>query len=228
VAEADRKTEIRLTPRAVFASTIPDVSENVQLPEKGFGFEKPEDTLGRKVVKWLPLFAVGVFLAGGIAFTIAYFGNTSHVKHPGVRPGKPVDASKTPPTVPVPKTARHVAGEYIITAMTRQNLAKSWALTHPSLKKGYTKKEWLTGTIPVQYFPAKAIAGASFKVQWSHPNDVLLNVYVFAKPKSGVKSQSFFIELKPVGTGVHKRWLVSYVAPSSGAVTVPNVGAGAG
>jgi hypothetical protein len=205
------------------------VSESdVQLPEKGFGFEKQEATLGRKVGKWLPLVAVGVFLAGAIAFLIAYFGNTSNATHPGTRPGTPKDASKTPPTVPVPKTARHVAGEYIITAMTRQNLARSWALTHPELRKGYTKKEWLTGTIPVQYFPKKAIAGASFKVQWSHPNDVLLNVYVFAKPKSGVKSQSFFIELKPVGTGAAKQWKVSYVAPSSGAVTVPNVGAGAG
>ena len=210
------------------ASTMGDVSENVQLPEKGFGFEKPEDTLGRKVAKWLLPVAIGVFLVGGIAFTIAYFGNTSHVKHPSVRPGNPVDASKTPPTVPVPKTARHVAGEYIITAMTRTNLAKSWALTHPELRKGYTKKEWLTGTIPVQYFPKKAIAGASFKVEYSHPNDVMLNVYVFAKPKSGVNSQSFFIGLKPVGSGANKQWKVYYVAPSSGAEIVPNVGAGAG
>src|SRR5438477_622522 len=209
------------------ASTMGDVSEtDVQLPEKGFGFEKPEDTLRRKVGKWLPLVAVGVFLAGAIAFTIAYFGNTSHVTHPGTRPGKPLDASKNPPNVAVPKTARHVAGEYIITAMTRQNLAKSWTLTHPDLRKGYTRKEWLSGTIPVQYFPAKAIAGASFKVEYSHPNDVMLNVYVFAKPKSGVKSQPFFIGLKPIGTGANKQWKVYYVAPSGNGFAVPNVGAG--
>ena len=112
----------------------------------------------------------------------------------------------------------------IVTAMTRQNLPLAWKLTYPSLRAGYTYKQWLTGTIPVQYFPAKAMAGASFEVQWSHPNDVMLNVYVFAKPKSGVKSQTFFVELKPVGKGKAKRWLVSYVAPSSGAYVVPSSG----
>ena len=197
---------------------------SVETQEKGFGFEPTEDTLARRITKILPFVAALVFVAGGIAFLIAYYGNTSHTKYPGVRAGKPVDNSKTPPTVPVPKAARYVAGKYIVTTMTRQNLALSWKLTHPSLRTGYTYKQWLTGTIPVQYFPAKAIAGASFEVQWSHPNDVMLNVEVFAKPKSGVKTQSFFIELKPVGTGKAKRWLVSYVVPSSGAYIVPNAG----
>ncbi len=197
---------------------------SVETQQKGFGFEPTENTLGKRITKILPFVAALVFVAGGIAFLIAYYGNTSHTKYPGVRPGKPVDVSKTPPTVPVPKTARYVAGKYIVTAMTRQNLPLAWKLTHPSLRAGYTYKQWLTGTIPVQYFPAKAMAGASFEVQWSHPNDVMLNVYVFAKPKSGVDSQTFFVELKPVGTGKAKRWLVSYVAPSSGAVNTPNAG----
>jgi len=195
---------------------------SAEIQEKGFGFEPTENTLGRRITKILPFVAALVFVAGGIAFLAAYYRNTSHVTHPGVRPGKPVDASKVLPTVPVPKTARHVAGQYIVTAMTRQNLPLSWKLTHPSLKKGYTYKEWLTGTIPVQYFPAKAIAGASFLVYWSHPNNVMLNVEVFAKPNSGVTTQSFYIQLKPVGQGKAKRWLVSYVAPSSGAYTVPS------
>ncbi len=209
-----------------------DVSQaehtDAKLPEKGFGFEKQEETFGRRVAKIAPFVAALVFVAGGIAFLIAYFGNTSDVTHPSPRPGKPVDVSVTPPTVPVPKRARYIAGKYIITAMTRQNLPLSWKLTHPELRKGYTYKEWLTGTIPVQYFPPKAIAAASFRVRWSHPKDVMLDVYIFAKAKSGVKSQSFLIELKPVGTAAHKDWKVSYVAPSSGAVVVPNVGAGAG
>jgi len=197
---------------------------DVQLPEKGFGFERTEDTFGRRVGRWLPYVAGLVFVAGGIAFLIAYFGNTSHIHYAPLRAGTPQNNAGTPPTVPVPKEARYVAGKYIITAMTRQNLPASWKLTHPELRQGMTYKQWLTGNIPVQYFPPKALAGASFKVQWSHPNDVMLNVYVFAKPHSGVQSQSFFIELKPVG----KQWKVSYVMPSSGAVMVPNVGGGAG
>jgi hypothetical protein len=190
-----------------------------------FAGTKPQPSFGRQVSKWLPYVAALVFVAGGIAFLIAYYGNTSHVTHPGTRPGKPVDLSKNPPTVPVPKKARLVAAEYIVSTMARKNLAKSWTLTHPSLKQGYTRKEWLTGNIPVQFYPASAVDAASFKVQYSHPNDVLLDVYIFSKDKN-VKTQSFFIELKPVGAGAAKQWKVSYVAPSSGAVLVPSNGAG--
>ena len=78
----------------------------------------------------------------------------------------------------------------------------------------------------MQYFPRKDFGGASYKVQWSHPNDVLLDVYVFAKPKQATLSQAFFVELKPVGTGENKRWLVSYVAPNGGAVNTPQLATG--
>jgi hypothetical protein len=191
-----------------------------------FAATKPEQTLGRRVTKALPYLAALVFVAGGVAFLIAYFGNTSDVTHPGTRPGTPVDASKNPATVPVPKGAKTVAAQYVLATMTRKDMALSWTLTHPELKAGYTRKEWLTGNIPVQFFPPKAFAGASYKVQWSHPNDVLLNVYLFAKPKMATLSQAFFIELKPVGTGASKRWLVSYVAPNGGALNTPNLGSG--
>lgn len=198
-------------------STIDDVGE--------FAGTKPQPTLGRKVTKVLPYVAALVFVAGGIAFLIAYYRNTSPITHPGTRAGTPVDLSKNPPTVPLPKKARYVAGQYIVATMARTNLPLSWKLTHPSLKKGYTYKEWLTGNIPVQYYPAEAVGAASFRIEYSHPNDVLLDVYVFSKDKK-VKTQSFYIELKPVGTGKAKHWLVSYVAPSSGALTVPSADSG--
>jgi hypothetical protein len=191
-----------------------------------FAATKPQQTFGRRVTKALPYLAALVFVAGGIAFLIAYFGNTSDVKHPGTRPGQPVDASKIPATVPVPKAAKTVAAQYVLAAMTRQDLPLSWKLTHPELKAGYTYKEWLTGNIPVQPFPAKAFAAASYKVQWSHPDDVMLDVYVFAKPHKATLSQAFFIELKPVGTRAGKHWLVSYVAPNGGAVNTPQLGSG--
>jgi hypothetical protein len=191
-----------------------------------FAATKPQRTLGRRVTKVLPYVAALVFVSGGIAFLITHFANTAHVKTPATSAGKGIDASKVAPTVPVPKGAQTVAGKYVVTAMTRQNLPLAWKLTHPSLKAGYTYKQWLTGNIPVQFFPPKAFAGASYKVEWSHPNDVLLNVYVFAKPKLAALSQAFYIELKPTGTGASKRWLVSYVAPSGGGQNRPELGSG--
>ena len=47
----------------------------------------------------------------------------------------------------------------------------------------------------------------------------LLNVYIFGKPAS--LSQAYFIELKPVGQGANKRWLVSDNVPNGGAQNVP-------
>ena len=184
-----------------------------------FAASKPEPTLGRKVTRYLPYAAALVLVAGGIAFLITYFGNTAHVTHPKTPPGAVVDASKTPPTVPVPKDAKSVAGQYILSAMTRQNLPLAWKLTHPKLKAGYTYKQWLSGNIPVQFFPPKAFKGATYRVTWSHPNDVMLDVYIFGKPAD--LSQAFFVELNPVGTGAGKRWLVSYVAPHGGGENVP-------
>jgi hypothetical protein len=186
-----------------------------------FAATKPgPQTRGQRITKVLPYVAALVLVAGGIAFLIAYFGtNTAHETVPKTPPGAVVDNSKTPANVPVPNEAKSVAAEYITSGMTRQNLPLSWKLTHPSLKQGYTYKQWLTGNIPVQFFPRKAFNGATYKVQWSHPNDVMLNVYIFGKPAS--LSQAFFIELKPVGEGSNKRWRVSYIVPNGGAQNVP-------
>jgi hypothetical protein len=186
-----------------------------------FAATKPgPPTLGRRIQKALPYAAALVLVAGGIAFLIAFFGtNTAHETTPKTPPGPGIDASKTPRTVPVPDAAKTVAAKFITSAMTRQNLPLSWKLTHASLKQGYTYKQWLTGNIPVQYFPRKAFDGATYKVQWSHPNDVMLNVYIFGKPAR--LGQAFFVELKPAGTGEKKRWLVSYVVPNGGAQNVP-------
>jgi len=185
-----------------------------------FAATKPgPPTTGRRIQKALPYAAALVLVAGGIAFLIAFFGNTAHEATPKTPPGAVVDNSVAPKNVPVPDGAKTVAAKYITSAMTRQNLPLSWKLTHPSLKKGYTYKEWLTGNIPVQFFPRKAFAGASYKVQWSHPNDVMLDVYVFGKPAS--LGQAFFVELKPVTTDGKKKWLVSYVVPNGGAQNVP-------
>ena len=146
---------------AVFVRTVLASEKSRLHSDVGeFAATKPEQTFGRKVTKALPYVAALVFVAGGIAFLIAYFGNTSNVNAPGTRPGKPVDASKTPPTVPVPKGAQTVAAKYVIATMTRQNLPLSWKLTHPELKNGYTRKEWLTRQHPGAVLPARKTSAA--------------------------------------------------------------------
>ena len=194
-----------------------------------FAATKPAPpTLGRRITKALPYVAALVFVAGGIAFLIAYYGNTAHPQPVTTKQtGRSIDNSGVPKNVAVPKAAKIAAGEFILNAMTRSNLAKAWTYLHPDFKKQneVTRKEWMTGNIPVDFFPKNALAGVTYNVEWSHPGDVLLNTYVLGKGKQASLSQSFFVELKPLGKGAKKRWLVAYEAPSSGARNVPALGA---
>ena len=80
-----------------------------------------------------------------------------------------------------------------------------------------TKREWLTGNIPVVYYPAKAIETATFKVDESYPDEAILEVALLPKESTKVKPQIFFIGLKKTGS----RWRVSYWVPRA-APAVPN------
>src|SRR5512132_360377 len=171
--------------------------------------------------KALPWVAGAVLVAGVIAFSTVYLFDT----------GTSVDAKITvretgPAVVPAQQAsvvldpaARKVAGRFILTAVTRQHLAESYALTHPELRQGMSLKEWLTGNIPVQYYPADAIDTATFKIDESHPTDAVLEVALVPKNGAGVKPQIFFIGLKKV----KGKWLVNYWAPRS-TIVAPSTG----
>ena len=119
--------------------------------------------------------------------------------------------------VPLDTEARRVAGRFILTAVARENLGESYDLVHPELRQGMTRREWLTGNIPVVYYPAKAIETATFKVDESYPDEAILEVALLPKDSAKVKPQIFFIGLKK--TGAH--WRVSYWVPRA-APAVPN------
>ena len=80
------------------------------------------------------------------------------------------ETTKTYTAADLPKGVQKVAGEFILAAAGREDLAKAWKLTHPELRAqcGCTYKQWLTGDIPVQYYPSKDISTASFEVERHH------------------------------------------------------------
>jgi hypothetical protein len=164
-----------------------------------------------------------VLVAGIVAFTIAYFGNTSDSADEAspAGPAQPVEQQK--PTVPVDKAARIVAGEFILNAVQRdvplaqmkKQLAKAWSLVNPESDLmdcgGHrcTYKEWLSGNIPVQPYPAKALDTASFAIEESYPDQVVLQVALLPKDGSEVPGQIFWISLlKKNG-----KWLVDEWSP---------------
>ena len=131
-----------------------------------------------------------------------------------------VQSPATRNTVPLPSAVRRAAGEFILSTVTRENLAKGWTLVHPDLKAecACTRAEWLTGNIPIQPYPGDALEDASFSIEESYENEAVLQVALLPKAGSKVQSEIFWIGLKAVGAGPARKWLVYYWAPR---VTIP-------
>ena len=168
-----------------------------------------------------------VLVAGVVAVTIAYFGNTAESRDTPLsnQPAQGVETQA--PTVALDTRARVVAGEFILTAVQRdvpraqlrKNMAKAWDLTAPGSEVRFcgdhacTYAEWLTGEVAIVPYPAGSIDKASFSIEESHQNSVYLEVALLPKDGAKVESQIFKIGLRAVGTGKNKRWLVEYWAP---------------
>ena len=76
-----------------------------------------------------------VLVAGIVAFAVAYVGNTADSVDTPVRGSEPVpnpSGTATPTAVPLDRRARVVAGEFILSAVTREDLPKAWKLMHPN------------------------------------------------------------------------------------------------
>ena len=157
-----------------------------------------------------------VLVAGLVAGAVTWIGDTGASQETPLS-DKPAQVFTPRKQVPLDAEARRVAGRFILTAVAREDLAESYDLTHPELRQGMSRKEWLTGNIPVVYYPAKAIETATFKIDESYPDEAILEVALLPKDSSGVRPQIFFIGLKRSAA----RWQVYYWVPRA-APAVPN------
>lgn len=168
---------------------------------------------------WLSVLS-GVVLAAGVAAVLVVFvGNTGRKIETPVS-NKPAQVYKTPKAVPLEPAARVVAGRFIQTAVVRKNLAEAWRLAGPQLRAGLSYKEWLTGNIPVVPYLA-AIGKAPIKVDHSYRDDALIEVLLLPAPGVKAKSQFFFMQLKAIGTGANRHWVVESWVPRAN-IAVPN------
>jgi hypothetical protein len=177
------------------------------------------------------LFSALVLVAGIVAVGVVL---ASREDEPTVRPagsGLNLDQADTvldepppPPASKVPSAAKQTAGEFILAAAGREDLPKAWKLTHPSLRDqcGCSYREWLTGNIPVQFFPVGELDLASFYVDELTPKSVVLIVALLPEEGSKLKPASFYIGLKKEGPA-SQPWLVDYWAPAGG-MPVPAAG----
>lgn len=165
-----------------------------------------------------------VLVAGIIAAAVTFIGRGSSDSGASPQPVQPARPVQQQPEgsgdqVPVDRRARVVAGEFILSAVTRENLPKAWRITDPTSvlrqcgERACTYKEWLTGNIPVVPYEGAAIDKASFAVTESRPDHVVLEVALLPKDGVKVRGQIFFIGLRAVGAGPKRRWLVNEWTP---------------
>jgi hypothetical protein len=159
------------------------------------------------------LWTASAFLVVAVAtLLIVFMRNTRAENAKEVFSDEPAQIFTQPTKVSVDPQARRVAGRFILTAVARQNLAESYDLAHPELRNGFTRAQWKTGNIPVIPFPASDLDFASFKVEYSFANEVVLKV-LLVPAGTNVTPASFFIGLKRVG-GKDGPWRVYYWAPN--------------
>ena len=179
------------------------------------------------------VFATLVLIVGIVAFaTVKLGGDGDSTAAPSTTTEElPIEdfnpATTEAAPAPVPAEARQAAGEFILAAAGREDLQKAWELSHPELRKqcGCTYKQWLTGNIPVQYYPTGNLEGATFGVDEATERRVVLEVLLSPKPGEEIEPQPFFIGLKAVGKGAKLEWLVDYWAPIVG-IPVPQTPGG--
>lgn len=153
-----------------------------------------------------------ILVAGVVAFAVAWVGDTGKSQETPLS-NEPAQIFTPRKQVPLDVEARKVAGRFILTAVARKNLGESYDLVHPELRQGMTRQEWLTGNIPVVYYPAQEIEQARFKVDESYPDEVILEVALLPKETAKIKPQVFYIGLKKAGKGTAARWQVNYWVP---------------
>jgi hypothetical protein len=109
------------------------------------------------------------------------------------------------------KAVHNVLREFVLTAVDRQDVGRSWEISAPTLREGFTRKQWVAGDLPVVPYPAanRGLGDWSF-VQYSYKGMVGLEVYLFPKPGSGWSAMTADVELVKGHDG---KWRVDYWMP---------------
>jgi hypothetical protein len=178
-------------------------------------------TLSPRITRALFWLGLAVLMAGTIVFVVKVFGGGDESTPQAVQTPVTVRPSSDEIAQPqnklnktgIPKAARLVAGQFILTAVARKNLGQSWQYIHPDLRAGYTLRQWKTGNIPVVPFPVDGLEQARFRIDYKQGDTIQLKVALIPKKNAGVDATIFDLGLRKVGSGENARWLVDYWMP---------------
>jgi len=158
----------------------------------------------------------GVWLSVVVAVTllIVYLPKGSGQKHPGVRPGNPVDASGVESEVRVTVAQRRAVNDtlvaFIRTGVTRSDPPAAWVLVTPAMRSGITRAQWDDGQLPVLPYPARVPKSPEWNVITSYQGDLTIDLLLHPVAGSKQGPIAFAVELKRARNG---RWLIESMAP---------------
>ena len=103
---------------------------------------------------------------------------------------------------------------FIATAVARKHLEKSWAVTAPSVKAGYTFAKWSHAkALPIIPYPVDDINRVQYYLDYASTQEILLEVGVSPPKAAKLRPTTFQLGLIPVGKGAQSQWLVDYWMP---------------
>jgi hypothetical protein len=166
----------------------------------------------RRRAAWLGVLAAAVLAVG---LSLVYLRNTVSPSNEKVTKAAP---AVEPKQVPRRYSGRErasaiaVAAEFLQTAVLREHIDRSWSITEPSLRRGYTRRSWDSGdSLP---FPPYHFAQVRWRPDYSYRNAIGLQVALFPAKTETQRPEVFFIDLRRHGRGGHDHWLVSSFAPA--------------
>jgi hypothetical protein len=107
---------------------------------------------------------------------------------------------------------------FLATAVAREHLDRSWATIAPSMKQGYTFKQWANATaLPIVPYPYADVKTAQYYLDYASTKEILIEVGLSQRPEikgeARTRPTAFQLGLAPVGKRGQKRWLVNYWMP---------------
>jgi hypothetical protein len=181
----------------------------------------------RRRLTWL--LGTAVVVAAAVAIGI-HWSNTAPAEH-AAPSNTPIKIDYAPPKKVRLKlhdkaAALAVASRFVDTAVARKHVDAAWGLVTPTMRAGYTRKQWDTANLPG--IPPYPVASARWQLQFSDVRGVGFTIALFPTKASHQTAQVFMIGLHQVGHGKARRWLVDnwQAAPTTGLSSTGGGGGG--
>jgi hypothetical protein len=108
-----------------------------------------------------------------------------------------------------------VVNRFVEAGVAGKDLAASYDLTTANLHAGVTREQWVRGDNPIYRYP---VYKHGLRISGSYENEVTVQLYVRARSRK-VVPLGVDVDVRAVGTGPKRRWLVDYFQPRETLVT---------